>query len=153
MKKNRIYIAGKVTGENRLDCALKFSHTAGVLRKHDFLPINPLEVVNDFKCPWQKAMRLTIAEMMKADAILMIGNWRNSKGAMMEYAIAKDLEIPVFEDEDFDELLKHFGKFNQNDCEHRRIRTVVLSSNAGCETTQSKCEDCGKVLSLPITEC
>ncbi len=151
MRKKRIYIAGKVTGESHIECAVNFSRAVNYLRGYGFLPINPLEVVNDWNCPWEKAMRLTIAEMMKADAVLMLDNWTNSTGASIELELATNLKIPVFEN--YDKLARHFGQYPRHRCSHPNTRIVAITTAAGCETTVQRCTWCGTNLTDPITEC
>jgi hypothetical protein len=94
--KKKIYIAGKVTGEPQAECVLKFATAKQKIEALGFEAINPLEVVGDWQTPWNKAMRMCISKLTECDAIVLISDWSSSKGAIFEYEIAKQLEIPDF---------------------------------------------------------
>lgn len=154
MKKPKIYIVGKITKLIKKDpegVLQKFEKAADKLRELKCIPVNPLDVVNDLSSTWQDAMKTVLPEMLKSDGLYVLPDWEDSDGSNIEIKLALDLQFPVFYN--LDELLKHFGKFDQSRCTHPRVRTVLLESYASCETTQSRCEDCGKNLTYPITEC
>lgn len=46
---------------------------------------------------WEKAMEECREFLSRADAVLMVGGWRNSKGATEERALALSLGLPVFD--------------------------------------------------------
>jgi hypothetical protein len=94
--KKKIYIAGKVTGEDQQECIDKFQKVKEQIEALGFEAVNPLEVVGDWKTPWNKAMRMCIAKLTECDAIAMIPDWFNSKGAKIEYEVSKLLAIPSF---------------------------------------------------------
>lgn len=94
--KQKIYIAGKVTGEDRAECTAKFQKAQEAIEALGFEAINPLQVVGDWQTPWNKAMRMCIAKITECDAIAMLPDWSRSKGAIIEWDIAKHLEIPQF---------------------------------------------------------
>lgn len=95
--KAKIYIAGKVSGENIHECTIKFGKAQKDLEALGYEAINPLAVVNDWKCTWHKAMRQCISRLMKADALLVLPDYQQSKGAMIERMIAELIEMPVYE--------------------------------------------------------
>jgi hypothetical protein len=96
--KPRIYIAGKVTGEKIQDCTMKFGAWQKAIEAMGFEVVNPLEVVNDWRTPWDEAMKLCVAELIKCDAVFMLPCWTNSKGAKVEKQLADDLGISVYMD-------------------------------------------------------
>lgn len=93
----KIYIAGKVTGENPEQCAAKFRAAADALRAAGFEPVNPIEVVNNPQCAWSDAMRLCIAAMMDCKGVLLLPCHRASSGAQIEKRLATDVGMIVSE--------------------------------------------------------
>lgn len=91
----KVYIAGKVTGEPKHSCALKFATAQKELEKLGHEVINPIEVVGDFNARWAHAMRLCIREMMLCDAVFLLPDWLDSTGATMEAELAEAVDIMV----------------------------------------------------------
>lgn len=92
----KIYIAGKVTGEPRLECAAKFQNAADLLSAKGFEAVNPLKVVGTWDTTWQDAMKKCIAALTGAEALYLLPCWIDSPGARFEVEVANKLEIPVF---------------------------------------------------------
>jgi hypothetical protein len=90
-----IYIAGKVSGEPIAECTLKFGAAQKEIEAQGCRAINPLAVVNDWHMPWRQAMRLCIKAMLEADAVLLLDDYQESRGAMIEYKLAQDLGLRV----------------------------------------------------------
>jgi len=96
MSKRKIYIAGKVTGEEELACWAKFKTAEYQIRSLDFEPINPMEVIGDWEMPWDEAMPLCLAALESCDGILMLEDHTTSPGAKLEMKKAIELGFPVF---------------------------------------------------------
>lgn len=94
MKTKKIYIAGKVSGEKIHECTMKFGKVQKQLEALGLEVVNPLEVVNDWHAPWKEAMKLCIKALLDCDDVLFLQDYLSSKGAMMEYTIAKSLDMP-----------------------------------------------------------
>jgi hypothetical protein len=45
---------------------------------------------------WQNYMRRGITQLMRCDGIALLPNWHKSKGAQIEYEIARSLEWPRY---------------------------------------------------------
>lgn len=108
----KIYIAGKVTGLPQEEVIEKFAAMQKKIENLGFEVVNPIEVVNDFKTPWNKAMRMCIAGLVTCDAIVLLPDWFSSKGAKIEWDIAKQLNIPDFRGTKFglEDLKAHLPK-------------------------------------------
>ena len=88
MKKKKIYIAGKVTNENRNACILKFEAAEKQLRAKGYTVVNPLKVINDWHMPWNEAVDIGLKALEKCDAIYLLADWYHSRGAIIEHAKA-----------------------------------------------------------------
>ncbi len=92
-KRLKIYIAGKVSGEDMAACTMKFGQAQKEIEKQGFEALNPLEIVGTWHVTWEAAMRKCITAMMDADAVLFLPCWTESKGAIIENRIAADLNM------------------------------------------------------------
>lgn len=90
----RVYIAGKITGEPIHTATMKFGEAQMKLQEKGYNVVNPLAVVNDWRTPWKQAMKLCIPALMECDAIYLLPDWQESRGATMEAMIAKTMEMP-----------------------------------------------------------
>lgn len=93
----KIYIAGKVTGENQMECVYKFAEAQKCLEDQGFEAVNPLEVVGDWETPWTIAMTLCLAALKTCDGILMLPDHIHSRGANIEMVRAIENGLPVFQ--------------------------------------------------------
>jgi hypothetical protein len=94
MNKKTIYLAGKVTGEPIHQCTMKFGAAQKELEQLGFEVINPLQVVNDWHCPWPQAMKKCLEAMLKADVVYFLPCYRQSRGAKLEEHLAIETQIP-----------------------------------------------------------
>lgn len=96
MKDKTIYISGQITGLPIAEADFLFK-----LAKHDLLGkfknvINPMELVPyDPKLTWHDYMVKDIEALLKCDAIFMLKNWGQSRGARVERAIAIELGLEI----------------------------------------------------------
>lgn len=89
-----VYIAGKVSGmEMQARVFFKRAEIKLLLQGHDV--INPMELEHDHDKTWQSYMRECISAMMRADALYLLPNWRESKGARIEVQLAHNLGIKI----------------------------------------------------------
>lgn len=91
----KVYISGKVTGLPIHEVTMKFGQAVKEIEALELTAINPLAVVNDWKAKWPDAMRKCIIALMEADVMYMLPDGDESKGALLEFMIAQDLELPV----------------------------------------------------------
>lgn len=134
-----------MTGLPQKQVVNKFSITAKRLREMGFIPINPIEVVNDWKTDWHTAMRLCIRELMTADAVYALPDADQSRGANIEMSICHKLNIPMFAT--LNGVLKHFGRFPQGKCLHpEERRKLQTRSDMNVDTAIEVCDDCEAVI-------
>ena len=106
--KKKIYIAGKVTGLPQDEVSIKFANAENDLEQKGFNPVNPIHVVCNVNATWQEAMKKCIAALMDCDAVFVLPDALQSKGAKLELKLARKMGIPVFESGWL--LSKHFEK-------------------------------------------
>ncbi len=93
--KLKIYIAGKVTGENKMQCINKFKEAERQINELGHEAINPLRVVGTFDVTWETAMKKCIKALMDCDVLLFLPCTDKSPGATWELEIANKLKIPT----------------------------------------------------------
>jgi hypothetical protein len=96
----KIYISGKITGLPMNKVVEKFNNCAKILLNDGFEPVNPIEVspYSEEKT-WEDYMVSDIEALFKCEAIYMLKDWGQSKGARIEYQIAKEMGIPIYFEE------------------------------------------------------
>ncbi|MBR3689946.1 MAG: DUF4406 domain-containing protein [Eggerthellaceae bacterium] len=90
----KIYVIGPVTGipnDNK---------EAFVQACHDLVEAGYLAAIPHYFIPsdaeWHEAMKVSIAQMMQADGVAMLDGWHDSKGACLEYDIARRVGMPAY---------------------------------------------------------
>lgn len=94
--KKKIYVAGKVTGEDLAICSMKFGSIQKAIEDLGYEVINPMELVKNPETHWTVAMRICIMKLMTCHGIFVLRDHVNSKGATIEFQLAKDLKMPHF---------------------------------------------------------
>ena len=74
-----------------------FAEAECLLKKMGYTVINPAKkgIVPGYR--WEDYMKDDIKLLCDCDAIYFLKNWTDSKGAIMEHEIAKQLSIPTIE--------------------------------------------------------
>ncbi|MDO5509530.1 MAG: DUF4406 domain-containing protein [Weeksellaceae bacterium] len=90
-----IYIAGKVTGTDRVACAHKFATAEHQLQQQGHQTLNPLRLVGSWDTPWPQAMRICIAALATATEAYFLADWQHSRGARLEHQICLAIGIPI----------------------------------------------------------
>lgn len=91
----KIYISGKISGLPFSEVEKTFKNTEARLKKLGFEVVNPIKKNISTNASWTEHMRMDIKLLMDCDTIYMQRNYKHSKGAMIEYSLAKRLGYTV----------------------------------------------------------
>lgn len=92
----KIYISGKITGLPLQETRERFADAQAFLDEIGFEAVNPMEKGLSDDLPWEQHMVKDIELLFSCDAIYMMDNWMESKGAQIEYDIANRLGKDVW---------------------------------------------------------
>lgn len=97
MKEKTIYISGKISGLHITQAEAHFMNAEIDLMYLGYENIiNPMKLVPyDPNLTWHDYMVKDIGALLKCDAIFMLKNWGQSKGARVERAIAIELGLEI----------------------------------------------------------
>jgi len=88
MEKKKVYIGGKITGEDYQQCLRKFNATEEILSGIGFEVTNPMSIIPK-DTPWEKAMELLRPHLLNADYLFLLPDWKLSKGTCIEVELAE----------------------------------------------------------------
>ena len=92
----RIYISGQITGLKVAKAVAMFEIAEHDLARRGHKPVNPMTLTHDHDQSWEQFMLVDIAALFKCDAIYMLSNWSESKGAKIEHDIARHCGKKIF---------------------------------------------------------
>lgn len=98
MKRTRVYISGMITALKEDQYRMAFNKATIFLGEAGYEPVDPSLLGKPEHNSWDYYMRKAIAQLVECDEIYMIDGWRNSKGARLEWHIAKNLGMPIMEE-------------------------------------------------------
>ena len=93
----KVYISGKITGLEINTARQYFDTVEEKLKAKGLNPVNPMALIPynpDWK--WEDYMAEDMRLLLVCDAIFMLENWQDSKGARIEHAAAKESGLQVF---------------------------------------------------------
>jgi hypothetical protein len=93
--KKKVYISGKITGLSEDEAMRVFAEAEGILQAEGYATVNPTTLPHNHDKSWQSYMRVDIRALCDCDAIYMLPNWEQSKGAVIEHRIAIELGLEV----------------------------------------------------------
>ena len=91
----KIYIAGKVTGEDRKETLEKFKKFQDILTDAGHQPVNPMDHVSEHD-NWNVAMKKCIKMLVECDGVFLIHDWKESNGARLEFECAHAFGLHMF---------------------------------------------------------
>lgn len=95
---HRVYIAGKITGLEYDDAFAKFAAAEKHLAERGFEPVNPMRKTSEQAgLSWSDYMKEDIPYLLKCDAIYLLPDWKDSRGAQLEYTIARELGLIIMQ--------------------------------------------------------
>ena len=96
MKLKKVYISGKISGLEFADAYSNFEFAEkyiNLLNNH--VAVNPMKLEHVHDQSWESFMLEDIKALFECDAIYMLKNWGNSKGARIERSIAIETNIEI----------------------------------------------------------
>lgn len=97
MKGKRVYISGRITGNERYK--EDFKKAESILSELGAIPINPVSEEDDSH-DWSWWMRRDLKILLECDAILMLDGWADSVGARLENLVATKVGMDVILESD-----------------------------------------------------
>ena len=91
--KKRLYISGKIRGEDEAACKVKFYSVQLMLEARGFEVVNPLELVGNWDAPRNEALSKCLIVISKCDALYMLPDWEDSEGARIEASFARQIGV------------------------------------------------------------
>lgn len=93
----RVYIAGKISGMNRAEAVELFEVAQLAIEINGHEAVNPFEVCEESpRKEWHDYMGECHRALLMCQAVVMLPNWHDSRGARIEYAVAREMGIPVY---------------------------------------------------------
>lgn len=104
----KVYISGKITGEDPVACKLKFLNMqVRLLTMGVHTVINPKNIGITDSWTWKEAMERCMRVLREnANTIVMLDDWCNSKGSMEEYDYALNHNYLIVMEHEVDQLFK-----------------------------------------------
>jgi hypothetical protein len=92
----RIYISGQISGLEYADAFERFEQAEKKFKDDNWDEIvNPMKLNHEHDKSWENYMLIDIKALFECDAIYMLNNWGNSKGARIERSIAIEMDIII----------------------------------------------------------
>lgn len=90
----KIYISGKITGTT--DYKERFARAEEMLKSRGHEVVNPCHIDDGGETkPWEWYMKRCIPLLTECDGIYLLKGWSESRGARLEWMVAKGLGMNV----------------------------------------------------------
>lgn len=90
----KVYISGKVTGLPWEEVEDKFRQAADLVRFHGSLAVVPIHYCRK-EWSWAECMKRCLGLLLECDKVLLLPDWKKSRGAKIEALVAMACGIPV----------------------------------------------------------
>jgi hypothetical protein len=91
----KIYLSGKITGREIEEAKAHFSQFENDLIKCGYSVVNPFKVEPRTGLEWHDYLRADIKALCDCDSILMLIGYEDSKEALLELHLAKELGLTI----------------------------------------------------------
>jgi|688.fasta_scaffold69399_7 hypothetical protein len=96
MKKEKVYLSGKISGLDHLQALALFQEAEEkLIEKFQLEVVNPMKINHEHDLSWESYMKEDIKFLLDCDFIFMLDNWQESRGAIIELNLAMNLKIKV----------------------------------------------------------
>ena len=96
----KIYISGQITGLKLVDARALFERAEILLQERGYIPVNPMKLnPHTVGKTWKEYMLDDLNALFDCEAIYLLDNWQDSKGARIEYQVAKEMDMVILSGE------------------------------------------------------
>jgi len=120
----KVYICGKITNLPGYMARYYFSNVEKMLKDQGHEPLNPMNLPHNHSKSWEDYMKECIAALVQCDGIYLMGNWHDSRGARLEFNIAKQLGLEVLSSENIERETYHADQWSHHICPEAFKRIV-----------------------------
>lgn len=99
MNIKKIYISGKISGLPVREAIAKFQRAAEKIRRFGFEPVSPFDNGLPLEADWAEHMGKDITLLLHSDAIYLLADYEQSRGALIELCVARQCHMSVFVDQ------------------------------------------------------
>lgn len=100
----KIYLSGKISDLPPEEVRAKFARAADQIRALGHEPVSPLDSGIDYNRKWEEHIAADIALLLESDAIYLLKDWKGSKGARIEKAVATECGKTIYLQPDLTDL-------------------------------------------------
>jgi len=92
-----VYLSGAISNLSMPEVIDKFNLAEHLLINHGFNVVNPVKLDHsaNLSKDWAKYMQVDLKALMDCDTIALLPCWKESKGAQLEFQVAKALNYPI----------------------------------------------------------
>jgi len=92
----RIYLSGKMSSLPDLNKPKFEKYEALLVAKgHEVINPHKINFPDTMELTWENYMKEDLKHMLNCDMVAALDDWKESKGALVEIQLARDLNIPV----------------------------------------------------------
>lgn len=93
---SKVYISGKISGLDYQEAYNKFESAEQDVVRLGGIPVNPMKICdNDPNKTWEDYMEIDLGALLRCEGIYMLKDWGDSRGARVEYAVARELGLTI----------------------------------------------------------